>query len=558
MKKAIKFIAIAYVIIGIAYLSYNYLTINSNPPNHNNTITDGKSLQDPMLAQKVNIKQIAEKDKKYVCGDNIQNSNYYIKEFVLPMSCSQPVGLAIDNTNNIWIAAVWTGQLLIFDSQSNNFIKNISLPNWLSQGSFGSIIWDMKFDKNGNLWFTDELSNSIWKYLVKENKFEKYIIPTKDSYPLSMVFDSKDRVWFTEVFGKKLGLLDPAMVQNNTTKGIKEFDLPKNVKFQTLGPLSMGSDRNNDEFNFTNNNKERLWFSTVSYPYGGQIVKFDILTENFTVYELGSTKSVPISIIEDKNGIVWTNDHASNLFLSLDTKTGDIKQYSTSPASTRNTTTTLPYYNEYKDGKIWFNEHEGNAIASYDPENKTLIEYHIQTRNLLWGNTSNPLKFAVENDGSVWFTEWTENKIGVVKNYTMNQLPISLSTSKDKMVIDTINEKGDTMNASISNNILNDIIDGKSLTNDSQYNTANISMFVTSSISKSGQLVNLTNTLSKNQLQLSEIPINKPFNITLDINPHNITTTTTNNVNAGNYTLTISARYNNDITVSKIIDLIIR
>lgn len=554
MKKAIKFIAIAYVIMGIAYLSYSYLTINSNPPNHNNTITGGKSLPDPMLAEKVNNKQIAEKDKKYVCGDNIQNSNYYIKEFVLPMSCSQPVGLAIDNTNNIWIAAVWTGQLLVFDSQSNSFVKNISLPNWLSQGSFGSIIWDMKFDKNGDLWFTDEMSNSIWKYFVKENKFEKYVIPTKDSYPVSMVFDSKDKVWFTEIFGKKLGFLDPIKVENNTTKGIKEFDLPKNVKFETLGPLSIGSVRNNNSINYANNSNERLWFSTVSYPYGGQIVKFDIFKENFTIYELGNTKSIPVSIIEDKNGILWTNDHASNIFLSIDTKTGTINQYSTSPASTRNSTTTLPYYNEYKDGKIWFNEHEGNAIASYDPENKTLIEYHIPTRNALWGNTSNPLKFAIDNDGSVWFTEWTENKIGVVKSDTMNQSPISLSVSKDQMVIDTINDKSDSLNISISSNTLNYTIDSKSLTNDSQYNTGNISMFVTSSISKSGKLVNLPNTLSKNQLQLSEIPFNKPFNITLDIHPN----TTTNKVNVGDYALTISARYNNDITVSKIIDLIIR
>ncbi len=121
------------------------------------------------------------KDEKYVCGDNVQYSNYYIKEFILPMSCSQPVGLAIDHRNDVWIAAVWSGYLLVFDSQSNNFIKNITLPNWLPHRSFGSMIWDMKFDKDGNLWFTDQQSSSIWKYLIKENKFEKYIIPTDDS-----------------------------------------------------------------------------------------------------------------------------------------------------------------------------------------------------------------------------------------------------------------------------------------------------------------------------------------------------------------------------------------
>ncbi len=558
MKKVIKFVAIAYIIIGIIYLSYNYLTIDSSPHNHNNTITGNNSLQQqPMLAKNVNNKQIAEKDEKYVCGDNVQNSNYYIKEFILPTSCSQPVGLAIDHRNDVWIAAVWSGYLLVFDSQSNNFIKNISLPNWLSHGSFGSMIWDMKFDKDDDLWFTDQQSNSIWKYFMKENKFEKYIIPTNGSYPISIVFDSKDRIWFTEIFGKKLGLLDPTKVENNTTNGIKEFDLPKNVKFGTLGPLSISSIENIKSINYTNDdNNERLWFSAVDYPFGGQIIKFDVLKENFTIYELGSTQSVPISIAEDKNGMLWANDHASNLFFMIDPKTGSIKQYSTSPASTRNTTATLPYYNEYRDGKIWFNEHEGNAIANYDPENNTLIEYHIQTRNPLWGNTSNPLKFAIDYAASIWFTEWTENKIGVVKSDTMNQLPILLNTSKDKLIIDTTNGNGDTLDIYIYNNILNNTIDTKYLTNESQYKTANISMFVTSSISKTGQLVNLTNTLSKNQLPLSDIPHNMPWRITLDISPN--ANTVTNVPDLENHTLTISARYNNDITISKIIDLVIR
>jgi len=556
VKKAIKFIAIAYIIVGIAYLSYNFLIINSE--------RQDISLRIPKLDEKIddkndtneNYMQIPEEYKKYLCGDDIQNSTYYISEYVIPLPCSQPVGLTVDDENNVWIAASWTGNLLIFDSESKNFTRNISLPNRTTNGIFGSMIWDMKFDKNGNLWFTDQQSNSIWKYFLKENKFEKYIIPTKNSYPISIVFDSKDRVWFTEIFGRKLGLLDPVNVKDNTTNGIREFSLPKTIKFETLGPLSLSSvDSSSKNIDQTaDDNDERLWFSAVDYPYGGQIIKFDLREENFTNYDLNSIKSVPISIVEDKNGVLWTNDHASNLFLKYDPKTNSIKQFSTSPAITRNTTSTLPYYNEYNDEKIWFNEHEGNTIASYDPKNKTLIEYHIPTRNPLWGNTSNPLKFVIDNKNSVWFTEWTENKIGVVKSNTLNQLPILLSLSKDKMTIDTKNSKGDTLDIYLYNNLLNVPLTFKSLLNGSESKTANISMFVSSSLSKSGQLVNLTNTLSKNQLYLSEMSLDKPFIVKLDVFP----TTTLNQINVGNYTLTISARYNSDITVSKIIDLIIR
>ena len=83
---------------------------------------------------------------------------------------------------------------------------------------------------------------------------------------------------------------------------------------------------------------------------------------------------------------------APSLFVMLDPKTGHVKQFATSPATTR-ITPTLPYYNDYRNGKLWFNEQDGNAVAYYKPESKTLIEYHISTTNINWGNTSNPLRF---------------------------------------------------------------------------------------------------------------------------------------------------------------------
>ena len=98
------------------------------------------------------------------------------------------------------------------------------------------MIWDMKFDRNGNLWFTDERSNSIWKYIPKENQFQRYIVPTKGGYPISLVFDSNDKVWFTEIFGKKLAMLDPLKVQSNTTKGISELNLSKQINFDSTWP----------------------------------------------------------------------------------------------------------------------------------------------------------------------------------------------------------------------------------------------------------------------------------------------------------------------------------
>lgn len=99
--------------------------------------------------------------------------------------------------------------------------------------------WDMNFDRNGDLWFTDELSNSIWKYFVQEGKFENYRLLQEGGYPLSIAFDSDNNVWFTQIFGNRLGFLEPSKVINNTTEGISELDMSKQIKFQTMGPYPM-------------------------------------------------------------------------------------------------------------------------------------------------------------------------------------------------------------------------------------------------------------------------------------------------------------------------------
>ena len=591
MDKYVRNMIISVVVVAtVTYLSLNYLFTNSIF--FSSLLKIDKSFdrlfsstkEDDTLSSQLDkgsvITPVAERDKKYVCGDSMANSNDYITEFVIPFPCSQPVGLTADKNNNIWIAANWIGRFLVFDTSTNNFIKNISIPNWNPKTTFGSMMWDLKFDKNGDLWFTDEQSSSVWKYLVKQNKFERYISPTNSSYPLSLTFDSNGLVWFTNVFGKKLGILNPEEVKNNTTMGIREIDLGKRINFETMGPSSMSFsptdksktntplERNSSSSNVTvnfNDTEEKedadtMWFSTVDFPYGGQIVKFNMQTQNYTIYDLNKTKSLPISIAQDDKGRVWTNDHASNLFLVLDPKTNQVKQYATSPASTRNTTT-LPYYNQYYDGKIWFNEHEGNAIAQYDIKNKTLIEYHIATRNIAWGNTSNPLKFTIDNNGSVWFTEWTENKIGRISKENMNNIPISLSTSKDKIIIDSKANIGDSVDVFVSRNKLNnsdDISSYNGYESSSKMSSFdnlsdkpfNITMFATSSIAKNGQLWNLTSNFDKRTFSVSDLPISSllPLKTTLYISP-------TETVVPGNYTLTVSARYNNEITYSKIIDL---
>jgi virginiamycin B lyase len=330
-----------------------------------------------------------------------------------------------------------------------------------------------------------------------------------------------------------------------------EFEDLVNHKITTMGPASINNNNNNN-----NNKKDIVWFSAVDYPYNGSIINYNTTSKKFNIFPLPREAGIPISIIEDNKENLWINDHATSLLFKFNPKNGQIKKYSTSLPSTRNNTSSLPYFNHYREGKIWFNIHEGNAIGYLDPENNTMVEYHIPTRSKIWGNTSNPLKFASDNTGSIYFTEWTENKMGILNSSSIDKIPILMNVSKNVIELNSRENKGDTVNISLykNNNQVNNNysnIDLTKLNNNKKEIDDKIKMLVSSTISKSGILWNITGSFSKDEFLISEINPNIPYNLTLEVKP-------TKNVIPGNYTLTISARYENSITYSKILDMIIR
>jgi len=79
-------------------------------------------------------------------------------------------------------------------------------------------------------------------------------------------------------------------------------------------------------------------------------------------------------------------------------------------------------------------------------------------------------------------------------------------------------------------------------------------MYTSSSIAKNGQLWNMTGHFSNNQFLLSKLNINdlnKPLKITFELKP-------TRDVLPGSYTLTIGARYNNEVSYAKVLELEIK
>lgn len=476
-----------------------------------------------------------------MCGTPFASSTGYIQEYYIPLTCSQPVGITTDSSDRIWFVATWSGYLVVFDPALQKFIDFIEIPNWKTKGTFGSMVWGIEFDKEGNLWFTDQVNDAIWRYFVSEKRFEMYKVPAVGGYPQGITFDNQRKVWFSEIFGKRIGVLDPDKVVDNTTEGIIEYPFEE-IEYETLGPVLISKNFN-----------DTIWFTAVTYPEGGTIVNFNTTDKNFRVYELPEGSGVPIGVAEDRAGILWINDHATNLFFRFDPKSSQITKYSTSLPTSRNDTTTLPYWNIAKDDKIWFNEHEGNAIAYFDTINSTLVEYQIPTKGILWGNTSNTLKFTMDNRGSIWFTEWSENKIGVLQSSKITDLPFWLTLSKNNITLDASSGRGDKLMIYVYPNstYFREHSKDNKLIPDGP-----VKITTATSITPSGKLWNITTNFDNDTIYLdngnmtdSKNYHNNQYSINMEIKP-------IKGLHPGNYTLTLGARYES-VSYSKIIDLVV-
>src|SRR5690606_38479008 len=111
-----------------------------------------------------------------------------------------------------------------------------------------------------------------------------------------------------------------------------------------------------------------------------------------------------------------------------------------------------------------------------------------------------------DNNGSIWFTEWTENKLGVITKDRFDQIPISLEVSKDKLVIDGKNNKSDILDIYISSKIINSTLPSSSNTTGQINSPMNITMDATSSLSRDGKLTNITASFSQDTVYLGEKP----------------------------------------------------
>src|ERR671914_694028 len=361
------------------------------------------------------------------CGVNPSpNSNEYVTEYVLPQTCEMPLGIDVEiKEGKVWYISTKKGVLGSYDLKEDKFNEEMQVPSWPSRNNDRefSQVWEVEVDNRmggegeGDVWFTDEKQNVIWRYIKSSNTFERYIVPGESrdfgtTYPASIEFDSNDSniIYFVGMFSPSIWIAEIDRLNNGTSQGISEVPIPvegfegSDPVFVTTGSLAFDEKENS------------VWVSVMIYGYKGQIFQYDLDTKSFDVFDLPRELSSPWGLTVDDNSDLWVTNAGSSIFYKLSPREDDaddglnikefeIEKFVTSKGSSRifgnllENNTEEDFQNRYhtlpsmikksNDGSIWFNEQHGNKISQFDPSTGTLIEYWVPTQNRLWGICSN-------------------------------------------------------------------------------------------------------------------------------------------------------------------------
>jgi len=112
-------------------------------------------------------------------------------------------GVAVDAQDNVWFTNYNGHKLGRLDAKTGA-IKQYQPPTQYST-PYG-VLWD---ERTGYVWVSDLNGNNITRFDPRTEQFVEYLIPTHGAGLKFMAVDGKGRLWFTEVVGGKIGVVDP-------------------------------------------------------------------------------------------------------------------------------------------------------------------------------------------------------------------------------------------------------------------------------------------------------------------------------------------------------------
>jgi streptogramin lyase len=212
--------------------------------------------------------------------------NFEITEFDIPIPNSLPVGIAVDNDHNVWVAL----------SDANKIGRRTPTGEWrfLDIPDADAQPRTIFVDQWNEVWFAEKTGNHIGWIDKEKWKLTRWNIPTRMAWPLSLESDHAGNLWFAEMRSDKLGMLD------RKTKKFTEYQLP----FQSA-PFKISYDEKNSA----------IWVSTV---FASTIYRFDFTTKKIiAAYKLPSEGAWVGGLDRDFDDNIWFSAQFANKICRL-------------------------------------------------------------------------------------------------------------------------------------------------------------------------------------------------------------------------------------------------
>ena len=471
------------------------------------------------------------------CGGSDAKSTSYVQEYKIPTLCTQPLAIKVAPDGNVWFVESNVGQIAKFDPISEKFTE---FENDMWPEGARTMSWGMDYSSDGTMWYTDGSFDTLWRFDTIGETYDAVSFPPSEEGSLP----------------QKLAIRGSNIIVNDFTGSkITFFDLAQNIDDLTYSSI-VAPIPNSFTGDFGVDSKNNLWYTNWVPDTTGLLLKFnieqykqdsylastgiDIPLENyFDVYDFPDDLNTANGLSVDENDNVWIVDTSSSFFFKFDpneekftkfvTSTPQKSAYGNSTGIIK-TPISRPYWTETDmNGNLIFNEQTSNQLAVFDIDNERLIEYMVPSKNPNWADCEDKSKsdcgvaqifgFDVIDD-KIWFTEWAENKIGVVD--TGKSLPFTVNTNVESITI----KKGETETISLSIN------PSSSNIGDINFNSAHTASAVTKS---------------------SDLLISHDFNSSNEII---VSITASQIALSGDYKLLLGV-FNSEVNVSKYVDVII-
>lgn len=448
----------------------------------------------------------------------------YVTTFSLPNGTG-PNGILADDNGLVWTSGSSSHSLFRLDFKDDK-LRSYPIPE---KKHWQTMVWSMVEDKDGNIWFSQLGANPLWRF---DPHTETFSLFHTGSPPFQMkVENMTGNIWFTTLTGNTIGVIQ---VENKTEPSYKITEFPTGHDTDPSGLfLKDGS----------------IWVAELGK---GKIVKFDVLRNNGLVNKITETLEIPpgknqfsspTDVLVSDNQTVWVTEHTPSTISEYNLKSNDWKRFSTAQAV--HPIPTLPFWmRESLDHKgIWFNEHQGNRVAFLNTTDHTLTEFDIPNNQppelspYMFNNPIAPQNIVAQNgyystiftlnlsldptnSNRLWFSQWDNDKVGVVDRTSTLSFDIHSDHTKPILLNNNTMQKA-TINIEISRNNI--------MANQTDHNL--IFLGASSSMMTDGGFAKIIANFTVSSVDLSKI--NKPVPVQLVLQNEGAA--------AGNYTLGISA-----------------